>query len=69
MFKTIRALTAATSLLLLSLIAAPSWAQEILSREVSYWMDVKSILIPEQNQKSWNLFEQDSLGQDETTRQ
>lgn len=32
--------------------------QEMVNREVGYWMDFKSILTPEQNRKFWNAFEQ-----------
>ena len=32
--------------------------QQVVSHEVQYWMDFKSILTPEQNKKFWNVFEQ-----------
>lgn len=41
--------------------------EEILGKEVSYWMDFKGILTPEQNRKFWNLFEQDRVRPDKTT--
>jgi len=31
---------------------------EVVSHEVTYWAEFKSILTPAQNQKFWNLFEQ-----------
>jgi hypothetical protein len=37
------------------------------SSAVSYWMDFKSVLTPEQNRKFWNLFEQDRVRPDKTT--
>lgn len=35
--------------------------QQIVEVEVQYWVDFKSILTPEQNQKFWNLFEQSRI--------
>ncbi len=35
--------------------------QEVLSREIIYWMDFKTILTPEQNKKFWNIFEQSRI--------
>jgi Spy/CpxP family protein refolding chaperone len=36
--------------------------QAILSQEVQYWADVKSILTLEQNYQLWNIFERSRLG-------
>ena len=35
--------------------------EEVVTREVGYWTDFKSILTPEQNQTFWNIFEQSRI--------
>jgi Spy/CpxP family protein refolding chaperone len=37
--------------------------EQVLEREVGYWEDFKAILTPEQNQKFWNMFEQNRIRQ------
>lgn len=34
---------------------------EVLNREVGYWMDLKTILTPQQNNKLWEIFEQQRI--------
>lgn len=34
---------------------------EALEKEVGYWMDLKTILTPAQNNKLWEIFEQDRI--------
>lgn len=34
---------------------------EVLEKEVGYWMDMKTILTPGQNDKLWNLWEQNRI--------
>jgi Spy/CpxP family protein refolding chaperone len=36
--------------------------QEVLNKEVQYWMEVKSIMTPEQTHQLWNIFERSRLG-------
>lgn len=39
--------------------------QEVVAHEVGYWSDFKAILTPEQNQKFWNMFEQNRIRGDQ----
>lgn len=34
---------------------------QVLDKEVSYWMEMKTILTPEQNNKLWQIFEQNRI--------
>ena len=38
--------------------------EQVLDKEVGYWMDFKGVLTTEQNRQFWNLFEQDRVRQD-----